>query len=95
MSGYQPLFNAADQFISQANALAQQDASGNVGAGLRFAAARYSAFEAANSSASLAAEKARVIESIVDDFRRMLDHNIDDYIRHLAERDRERVALRR
>ena len=85
MSGYQPLFQAADQFIRLANELAQADSNGNVGAALRFAAARYSAFEAANATGDLSADKARFLESIGEDFRLMLGHNLDDYIRHLAE----------
>ena len=86
MSGYQPLFQAADQFISLANELAKNDPDGNVGAALRFAASRYSAFEASNATADLAADKASLSEQIATDFRTMLDHNVDDYIRHLAER---------
>ncbi len=86
MSGYQPLFQAADQFIRLANDLAKDDPSGNIGAALRFAAARYSAFEASQTTADLAGDKAKLTETIAEDFRRMLGHNVDDYIRHLASK---------
>jgi len=79
MSGYQPLFEAADQFIALANRLAKEDGSGAVGAALRFAAARYSAFEASNASADLSATRQQTAQAVAEDFRKMLEHNLDDY----------------
>ena len=84
MSGYQPLFSAADQFIALANQLAQQDPNGTVGAALRYAAARYSAFEASTGNADLSAARGPTVAAIVEDFRKMLEHNVDDYSRRLA-----------
>ncbi|MCB1916931.1 MAG: DUF3144 domain-containing protein [Rhodocyclaceae bacterium] len=84
MSGYQPLFTAADQFIALANELAQQDRSGTVGAALRYAAARYSAFEASTGNADLSVVRAQTVAAVVEDFRKMLEHNVDDYQRRLG-----------
>ena len=40
------MFDYADKFINLANELSKSDRSGNVGVAIRYAAARYSAFEA-------------------------------------------------
>jgi hypothetical protein len=52
------MYQIADQFIALANQLSQQENDiGKVGTAMRFAAARYNAFEAAIKSTDLAAEK--------------------------------------
>lgn len=75
------LFETADQFIDLANRLARQDASGTVGAALRYAAARYSAFEASLMSDDLENEHARMQALFGDEFARMLATNLQAYSR--------------
>ena len=78
------LYNAADKFIAMANALAQNDPSGIAGTALRYAAARYSAFEASLMSQNLEADKAKMHDLFLQDFSQMMNENLDSYIRHLA-----------
>ncbi len=79
MDHYQPLFEAADQFIQLANKLAQEDNSGTVGAALRYAAARYNAFEASLDSANLSTNKGQLLDDFSNDYRQMLSVNINQY----------------
>lgn len=78
------LYDAADQFIALANTLNQNDPSGIAGMALRYAASRYSAFEASMMSQNLAADKAKMQEVFTNDFAMMMNENLDSYIRHLA-----------
>jgi hypothetical protein len=78
------MYDVANEFVDLANELSLTDKSGNIGVGLRYAAARYSAFEASMHAENLAADKEAVIEMYLDDYRRMLSDNIDDYIRHAS-----------
>lgn len=80
MSSYEPLFKTADQFIELANRLTKEDPSGVVGAALRYAAARYNAFEASLNTRDLKADKAQLLDTISNDYRQMLSHNIDEHI---------------
>ena len=78
---YSALFDVADQFIELANKLSEEDQSGTVGAAIRYAAARYNSFEAAVGHGSeMANERDSLIDSFSDDYRKMLEVNIDDYI---------------
>ena len=83
-SDLQALYDAADRFIALANEMAQNDTSGIAGTALRYAAARYSAFEASMMSENLAADKAKMQTLFTDDFAKMMDDNLNAYIRHLA-----------
>ncbi len=75
------LYQLADQFIALANELAQEEQDvGKVGTALRFAAARFNAFEAAIKSADLAAEKDNALEWFSSEFKEMLSDNLDDHI---------------
>ena len=80
MSAYKPLFEAADKFIDLANQLAAEDKTGNVGAALRYAAARYNAFEASRSTQDLRADKDKQLKAFGDDYVAMLDYNIEEHI---------------
>ena len=75
-------FDMADQFIAVANRLAEIDAQnvGDIGIALRYAAARYSAHEASLSSADLSAEKKSSKKWFGDQFEKMLQENLDQYI---------------
>lgn len=75
------IFELADQFIALANQLSQQEGDvGKVGTALRFAAARFNAFEAAIKSADLAAEKDSALEWFSTEYRDMLNDNLEDHI---------------
>ena len=75
------IYELADQFIALANQLSQQEADvGKVGTALRFAAARFNAFEAAIKSADLGAEKDSALEWFSCEFKEMLSDNLDDHI---------------
>ena len=79
------MYDLADKFIALANESAQKDSTGTVGMGLRYAAARYSAFEASMLAADLATEKEKLLELFLDDYRKMLNENFDVYIEHLTK----------
>ncbi|MFQ6370742.1 DUF3144 domain-containing protein [Shewanella sp. YIC-542] len=75
------IFQLADQFIALANELTQQHEDlGKVGTALRFAAARFNAFEAAIKSADLQTEKANALTWFTNEYREMLDDNLEDHI---------------
>jgi hypothetical protein len=78
------MYELADQFINLANELAQKDQSGNVGVAIRYAAARYTAFEASLQSDDLARDKEEVIDQFAKDYIKMLGINFDQYIERLS-----------
>jgi hypothetical protein len=73
-------YDTVDKFIDLANEIAKSDPSGSVGTALRFAAARYSAYEASLMTNNLAEDKDKQMQLFVNDFAKMLEHNIDNYI---------------
>ncbi|GIU46307.1 hypothetical protein TUM4438_21790 [Shewanella sairae] len=77
------IFELADQFIALANELAgkEQDV-GKVGTAMRFAAARFNAFEASLKSSDLAAEKDNALEWFTDEYKAMLNDNLEDHIKN-------------
>lgn len=77
------IFQLADQFIALANELSakEQDVS-KVGTAMRFAASRFNAFEAALKSADLAAEKNNALEWFSNEYKDMLNDNLDDHIKN-------------
>lgn len=74
------IYTNADKFINLANELVQSGQSG-IGAALRFAAARYSAFEASLRTDALADNKNSEHQLFAEEFSRMLEINLDDYVR--------------
>jgi hypothetical protein len=74
------IYDYADKFINLANEMAKLDNSGAVGVGLRFAAARYCAFEASLQTGNLVKDKDKHLEYFVNAFKQMLQKNIEDYI---------------
>jgi hypothetical protein len=70
----------ADKFINLANEMAKSDNSGAVGVGLRYAAARYCAFEASLQTDNLVGEKEKHLQLFTNIFQKMLQKNLDDYI---------------
>ena len=79
------MYDYADKFINLANEMSKSDRSGNVGVAMRFAAARYSAFEASMRTDKLAEEKDKQIELFANAFKEMLQMNIEDYIHLLSQ----------
>ena len=77
------LYTAADKFINLANELAQKDPSGAVGMALRYAAARYSAFESSLATTNMANEKDKIKENFLKDYDAMLEENLQIYIQHI------------
>jgi len=77
------LYTTADKFINLANELSQKDTSGTVGSALRYAAARYSAFEASMVSKDMKEEREAIKEALIKDYGLMLDSNLDTYIQYL------------
>lgn len=75
------MYDIADKFINLANEISKTDSSGGVGVALRFAAARYSAFEASMRTKKLAEDKNKEVQLFANDFTNMLEINIDNYIK--------------
>jgi len=80
------MFDNADKFIDLANEMMKTVSQGEVGVALRYAAARYSAFEASMRAQNLAEEKDQNLQFFVDTFTEMLQRNLDEYIEILARR---------
>ena len=80
------MYDYADKFINLANEMSKSDRSGNVGVAIRFAAARYSAFEASMRTDKLAEEKDKQLELFANAFKEMLQMNIEDYIHILSQK---------
>ena len=79
------MYDYADKFINLANEMAQSDQSGSVGMAIRFAAARFSVFEASTQTNNLAEDKDKYFQLIADNFNRTLQFNFEDYIKILAQ----------
>ena len=77
---FAPLYKIADQFISQANALTESTDLATLAAGLRYAAARFAAFEASLQTDDLHRDKAEALDAYLTEFRTMLDVNLEQYI---------------
>ena len=80
------MFDNADKFIDLANEMMKTVSQGEVGVALRYAAARFSAFEASMRAQNLAEEKDQNLQFFVDTFTEMLQRNLDEYIGILARR---------
>lgn len=78
------MYDLADKFINLANEMSKADRSGKVGVAIRFAAARYSAFEASMRTKNLADDKDAQLQLFVEDFSSMLRYNLEDYIAILS-----------
>lgn len=77
---FAPLYKIADQFISQANQLTDTTDLATLAAGLRYAAARFAAFEASMQTDDLRRDKAEALDAYLNEFRAMLDVNLEQYI---------------
>ncbi len=79
------MYDLANQFINLANQMAEKDKSGNVGTAIRFAASRFNAFEASHQTDDLAKDREEIIENFTNDFRKMMEVNVNQYIDHIAK----------
>jgi Protein of unknown function (DUF3144) len=79
------MYANADKFINLANELVKSDESGGIGVAIRYAAARYSAFEASMRTSNLAEEKDTQLELFSKEFKNMLQINIEDYARRQSQ----------
>lgn len=86
------LYTNADKFINLANILVKDDTSGMVGSGLRYASARYTAFELSLSGRDLTKDKKIIKEELLKDYALMLDENLDVYIRHTREKNQMDIS---
>ena len=80
------IYEYADKFINLANEIAQSDRSGKVGIAIRFAAARYCAYEASIRSKDLAEDKDKELQVFTDAFKKMLAYNLEDYIKIVSQK---------
>jgi len=80
------MYDYADKFINLANEMSQSDKTGKVGMAIRFAAARFSSFEASTQTSDLAQDKEKYLQLIADDFKKMLEYNLEDYIKILSSK---------
>jgi len=73
----------ADEYIAVANNQSKSESTGKVGSSLLYAAARFSAFDVASSSANseeMKTDKEEAISFYVEQFRKMITENMDEYI---------------
>jgi hypothetical protein len=78
------LYQVADEFIHLANDLAKNGDRSTVGMAIRYAAARYNTFEATTAGYDLNKDKEKIVEMLIDDYRRMLQENIEDYAKQIG-----------
>jgi hypothetical protein len=74
------MFDYADKFISLANEMSTTENPGNIGVAIRYAAARYSAYEASLRTNNLAEEKDEHLQFFANTFTEMLQRNFEEYI---------------
>ena len=73
------MYDNADKFIGLANEMSKTVSPGEIGIAFRFAAARYSAFEASMRTKNLAEDKDKHIEFFTKTFTEMLQMNFEEY----------------
>jgi hypothetical protein len=74
------IYDNADKFIQLANEMSKTISPGEIGIAIRYAAARYSAFEASMRTKNLAADKEKHIQFFAKTFTEMLQINFEEYI---------------
>ena len=78
-------FERADAYIDVANEQATQVNRGKVSASMMFATARFNAWVSASGTESgedLASVKQEALEYFLEEYRKMLEENLDEYIEH-------------
>jgi hypothetical protein len=74
------IYDNADKFIQLANEMSKTISPGEIGIAIRYAAARYSAFEASMRTKNLAEDKDKHIQFFAKTFTEMLQMNFEQYI---------------
>jgi hypothetical protein len=81
-------FARADAHIQLSNEQLGDSSRGKVSASMMYATARFNAWVSScdfESSTDMAEAKAKAIEYFVAEYRKMLDENLDDYIRNFDD----------
>lgn len=81
-------FERADAYITLANEQAANVNRGKVSASMMFATARFNAWVSASgtdSSDELASVKEEALTYFVNEYRQMLEENLDEYIEHFDD----------
>jgi hypothetical protein len=73
------MYDNADKFIGLANEMSKTVSPGEIGIAFRYAAARYSAFEASMRTKNLTEDKDKHIEFFAKTFTEMLQMNFEEY----------------
>lgn len=76
------IFDIADEFIALANKFKNEKNQklGRVGTALRYAAARFNAYEASNKTDNLEEEKDEALDWFTEQYNIMLLENLEEYI---------------
>jgi hypothetical protein len=82
------MFDIADKFIELVNEMSKTVRPGDIGVAIRYAAARYSAFDASLRTKNMAEEKVSIF---VRTFTEMLQENFEQYSK-LQFQKQERLA---
>jgi hypothetical protein len=77
-------FERADAYITIANEQAANVGRGKVSASLMFATARFNAWVSA-SGTELASVKEEALEYFLNEYRQMLEENLNEYIEHFDD----------
>jgi hypothetical protein len=75
------MYDNADKFIALANEMSKTVRPGDIGVAIRYAAARYSAFEASMRTNNLAEDSDKHLQFFVKTFTEMLEENFEQYIK--------------
>lgn len=81
-------YDRADALIELANAQLAGASRAQVGDSFLYAAARFHAWSGAcgqDSAAAMAGAKAQLLEHFIDQYRAMLEANLDDYVLHFDQ----------
>ena len=79
------MYDNADKFIELANEMSKTISPGEIGIAIRYAAARYSAFEASMRTKNLAEDKDKHLQFFTNTFTEMLQMNFEEYINLQSE----------
>ncbi len=80
------MYDNADKFINLANEMHKTASPEKIGLALRYAASRYSAFEASLHTTNLSADKEHYLQFFENNFAEMLKTNFEDYINRMADK---------
>ena len=76
-------YNRADEHINLSNEQLQNESRGKVSASMMYSVARFNAWVSAcgwNNGKEMGSAKKETLEYFVDEFKKMLNENLDEYI---------------